>query len=995
MSSKVIAIMDKINPKWWQKQQTSLTLWRSYLKKKDIDLIEEDFKQLQRQMKPALLDLVCQSSSETRSQYEELRRRATHGDERVIGIEGSMHKLSQRLHAVQDSIYNLGKQIGLAALAEDEFQRRAAHLAALERNLATILTRLMTGFQEKDLKANAIAKSDPGTFEWMTQCPDYSHEYPNNLNDECDPDMLEHHVEASDNFRSFLQGLSGAFLILGKPASGKSTLMKYLMHNSVVFKELEQWASRTSRTLIRAISFFSVTQGSGALSSEESLYRSLLFQILRQCPALIDEVLPGEASLSPSIPLPSEAVQDAIKYIFSNKSNLADKYCFCLFIDGLDKYRSNYSETKRGKTQNNHDISELAHHLVEWCQHEASNTKIILSSRVIPALDDRFSSKEKMLLHFYTKRDILQSAFSNFKRHPEAIPDNYIELSTAICDQAQGVFLWARLVIKDILEAYTDGVVPDTFRDRIKATPTDMTDLYAKILERVKGQDREASAVMLRLAAFQPAQFRLNTLACAWLDSLLKDANFPCNEPAEVYSHEKVEKHGKRAIQRLAALAHGILEAQDVKKRYSSETMDPSFRSEIVFLHRTAQDFIRGLLMRDAKEAIHGILPWLQGNKNVSAEDWLQSWHTNLFVRIFHAEVRFGVLRADDHGKPHGDLLDFGLWAEDSSLLQLSDFKTLADFSSFSRRYKDYFYLNRQGSIFTFNGRRYHFHPIPETVPRRFSLAWAFFQGQDVSVWIQKRQFSRGLSCRLALSFATLEINISTQRVDGLAWLLQTKSACATDRRPVWGENDNSKILQELVDASVADWGHVDEDCCCGGFDFGPVQRCQRWVQIWLIYLHVFATRALAAATRTWTVDQESFEKHCKILELWLRYGGATDVVILIVPKREEDTIKFQVEKISYVEIEQLLQLGEKPLNLQTLESLLAKRRTSRGSWLTGWIKWAYHSQLQKDTDTVPIPIRKRYRQASIEELSQGGWEVYGVLSEDDELVGDFWYQVA
>ncbi|KAL5084932.1 hypothetical protein Trisim1_011286 [Trichoderma cf. simile WF8] len=1020
ISSKVIAIMDEVNPKWRQKQEASLTLWRSYLKKKDIDSIGRDFKNLQEQMKLALLDLVCQSSSEARSQYEELHRRATQGDQRVIGIEGSIHKLNQGLHVVQNSIYELGKQIGSATFTENSFYRQASQIFAMEWKHSVILSRLTKDFQEKDLKASAIAKSDPGTFDWMTQGSNYRHKYPDNLNDkerlvydECDPDMLEHHVEASDNFRSFLRGPSGAFLILGKPASGKSTLMKYLMRNSVVLEDLGQWASKTGKSLIRAIFFFSVTQGSGALSSEESLYRSLLFQILHDCPALVDEVLPGEASLSESIPLPSETVQDAIRYIFSNKSNLADKYCFCLFIDGLDEYRSNYSETKRGKTQNNYDISELAHHLVEWCQHDASNTKIIFSSRVIPALDERFSAKQKILLHFHTKRDILQSAFSNFKRHPEAVPENYVELSTAICDQAQGVFLWARLVVKDILEAYTDGVDPDTLKDRIKGTPTDIADLYAKIMERVKEQDRQASAAILRLAAFQPAYFRLNTLACTWLDNLLKDADFPCNEPAEVYSNEKVTQHRKRAVQRLSALTHGLLEAQDIEKEPDTEDITPFFQSEIVFLHRTAQDFIRGLLTRVAEVAAHDILPWLQGSDNVNGDNWSQCWRTNLFVRIFHAEVRFGMPRPNDFGKPHEDLLDFGFWSEDLAQLQLLDFESLSNFSRFSDQYRDYFKEcdrgvvlysggSSGGSSFSTN------HQLP-CFPWRYNVQWAISRGQDVSSWIQKRHVSRRLSSRIALSYIALCGSLGSVALDGLQWLLQHKKICATDKRPVWQVARPSEIVNNLVEAREAEEGHVDEDCSCGDFDPGPIQKYRQWVQIWLIFLYTFAIRARKTAARAQYLNPEFYEKHCEMLELWLRYGAATDAIILIAPRREdeEDIAKFEAGDISYVEVEQLLQLGKKPANFQNLQSLLAKRRWVL--WLTGWMMWlwtswivrwilcawAYHPQFSKGTDAVPIPIRKRYRQASIRELSQLDWEIYGVASDDDELVGRFMYQIA
>ncbi|KUI67904.1 hypothetical protein VM1G_02745 [Cytospora mali] len=75
------------------------------------------------------------------------------------------------------------------------------------------------------------------------------------------------------------------YWISGKPGSGKSTLMKLLCDSMQTAQKLQVWAKQNR--LILAEFFFWDAGGQKLLKSQEGLLRSLIYQVLCQCPDLI------------------------------------------------------------------------------------------------------------------------------------------------------------------------------------------------------------------------------------------------------------------------------------------------------------------------------------------------------------------------------------------------------------------------------------------------------------------------------------------------------------------------------------------------------------------------------------------------------------------------------------------------------------------------------------------------------------------------------------
>ncbi|RSL84275.1 hypothetical protein CEP51_003997 [Fusarium floridanum] len=349
------------------------------------------------------------------------------------------------------------------------------------------------------------------------------------------------------------------YWVTGKPGSGKSTLMKYIIENPELQTHLQEYAG--DLPYLQA-SFFFWNPGSEMETSREGLLQTLLHQCLQARPELIPVVAPRRWALYSLLGGETAAPE----WTWKELKELFDILCsfhgrdfrLALFIDGLDEFQGS---------------EESPDALISLIRHTATNygIKICVSSRPWSVFSDAFKREPSLTMQNLSRRDIehfVRTEFDNsdaFQELKEVFHDDATLIIEEIIERAQGVFLWVNLVVRNLLSTLVDNPSLADLRRKLSEIPDDIIGLYNAIWRSIPADRQCRSSKILQICADSWSNYSAEVVWLATED----DPN------PQVLANARIHSVMKRILD---GHTRGICEL---------------VRGDVRFLHRSAADWVK------------------------------------------------------------------------------------------------------------------------------------------------------------------------------------------------------------------------------------------------------------------------------------------------------------------------------------------------------------------------------------------------------------------
>ncbi|KAF5546929.1 hypothetical protein FMEXI_5434 [Fusarium mexicanum] len=384
------------------------------------------------------------------------------------------------------------------------------------------------------------------------------------------------------------------FCIQGKPGSGKSTLIKFVIDN----KNTQRLLKHQSPDIV-IMSHFFWKIGSKEQSSIKGFLCSLAYQLLAYSEDLQDLAMSlyDTGSHKSYHDWSSRSLKTLLRQLLETKS-----HAICVFVDGLDE------------VANDDGLDKLTQEIEEVLQF--LGIKICISSRpeasVVKWLEKL--NTPSILLEDLTRpemRSYVHKGLDPLLSSKKLSMETHRYLCDEMVRKSQGVFLWLSLVLRSLMEGIQNGDTEEILRKRLAELPSKIYDLYTDIWTRLN----ERSPVYRRDAV----RYALYVLSKRWWAVYIHRLGSPKEEQFSVRQpllgqialtempnrHESLLKHGDRidckefheacgmAKKQIEIKCGGLLQIRKQEKGEGMPLGDLNDFSmhQVSFIHRTAHDF--------------------------------------------------------------------------------------------------------------------------------------------------------------------------------------------------------------------------------------------------------------------------------------------------------------------------------------------------------------------------------------------------------------------
>lgn len=388
---------------------------------------------------------------------------------------------------------------------------------------------------------------------------------------------------------AFFEDRNGIFFLSGKPGSGKSTLMKFLLSGHGQRKaqdSLQKWAGQ--KRLIR-VSMMFLLHGTPLQRSLEGFYRTIFFELLCQFPRFMEILFPDQSTEKLSDEFHSsfrlETLQEAWERLLSIRNH--DTIKICLFIDGLDELEGNSA-----------DRLKFALSLTKWA--ESDDIKIICSGRPNAEFNIVFNQPHRRIelqdLTMPDIRKILRKTFVGIRRFSDLTAENVEELVNDISKQSEGVILWAVLVGKSLEDDAIHGKSLSAMKRTIQRFPSGIEDLFDGIWQTLDAHQQLMLQTIYDLTVLSNEIMRtirpLPALCLYWLEEVLADDGFPYNQPIRALSALELNSRLDKVRVQMKQYTKHLIEVPQLDSGDDSQYLYERCR----YVHRSAEEFIQSKL---------------------------------------------------------------------------------------------------------------------------------------------------------------------------------------------------------------------------------------------------------------------------------------------------------------------------------------------------------------------------------------------------------------